>query len=566
MDVVYELSRSADGTSHVDVLESIVAQFPSFDQNRGIIRSIPNDYDGVPLGTTVTSVVDDAGQPVYYETEYDSGFLNLILGTDDFVHGRQSYVIEYSQNNVVRDFSDTTGSDEFYWDVNGTGWRQPFGRVTATILVHSDIVGELTGAFACYQGPLGGSAPCEGIVQLDAAPDGSAAFVASAAGLAPSETLTFAIAFAPATFVQVEPQEERAPLWSDVLGILLVILATGISVTSIVMRVRAGKDHPGRGIIVPQYSVPKLLNIMVAANLVARGAAYVPSQLVSLAVRRKIRMLGYAVTPGKAKYTLQLLDAEGVDDLESKLLVALFGSQPKPGALREIAPKDYTLGAAVRAVTSAVPKIALEKGFRLRPVNQGLGCGASALAMLLLVSSFVALGFAEPTPSGWLLLAAPLSFVTFFIAAFSAVRPAPLSETGAEHRDYLIGMKRYLELAEKERFRMLQSAEGADRIDIGDNRQVIKLYEKLLPFAVLWGIELSWLRELAVKLDPDESPDWYVGTTAFSPAVFSTTLSGLSKSATASPPSSSSGGSFSGGSSGGGSSGGGGGGGGGGGR
>lgn len=114
-------------------------------------------------------------------------------------------------------------------------------------------------------------------------------------------------------------------------------------------------------------------------------------------------------------------------------------------------------------------------------------------------------------------------------------------------------MKQYLELAEKDRSRVLQSVEGAERIDIGDNRQVIKLYEKLLPFAVLWGVELSWLRELAVKLEPDESPDWYVGTGSFSPTMFASSLTAPSTSATASPRSSGSGGgSFSGGGGGGG--------------
>jgi uncharacterized membrane protein YgcG len=129
----------------------------------------------------------------------------------------------------------------------------------------------------------------------------------------------------------------------------------------------------------------------------------------------------------------------------------------------------------------------------------------------------------------------------------------------------------YLELAEEDRFRMLQSAKGADRVDTSDGRQVVKLYEKLLPWAVIWGVEDSWARELEIQLQRSgEELDWYVGTSGFQSAYFLGALSGLAAgisspvSSGSSGWSSSGGSSFSSGSFGGGSSGGGGGGGGGG--
>ncbi len=155
------------------------------------------------------------------------------------------------------------------------------------------------------------------------------------------------------------------------------------------------------------------------------------------------------------------------------------------------------------------------------------------------------------------------------------MRPAVLTEAGAEQRDYLLGVRDYLQLAEADRFRMLQSPEGAERVDVGDKVQIVKLYEKLLPFAVLWGIEREWSKELAVYYEAGvSSPDWYVSSSAFNSMLFAQTLAGLTSSvtttATPTPVSSSwsgsGGGSFSGGSFGGGFSGGGGGGGGGGGR
>ena len=165
-----------------------------------------------------------------------------------------------------------------------------------------------------------------------------------------------------------------------------------------------------------------------------------------------------------------------------------------------------------------------------------------------------------------------IAFFAVFATLPLAWRSRTVTAKGADARDFLKGMKVYLDLAEKDRLQLLQTATGADRVDVGDDLQVIKLYEKLLPWAVVWGVETSWLRELAVRVDalPDK-PDWFVGTNGFETAAFASALSGFRTSITPPPSSSSSWGGSSrgssfGGSSGGGFSGAGGGGGGGGGR
>lgn len=106
---------------------------------------------------------------------------------------------------------------------------------------------------------------------------------------------------------------------------------------------------------------------------------------------------------------------------------------------------------------------------------------------------------------------------------------------------------------------MLQSPSGAERVDVGDELQLVKLYEKLLPWAVVWGVEKEWMRELELHVaQTDATPDWFVGRSGFEIALFSSAVRGMSTTMTA--PSSSSGGSTGGGFSGGGGGGGGGGG------
>lgn len=122
-------------------------------------------------------------------------------------------------------------------------------------------------------------------------------------------------------------------------------------------------------------------------------------------------------------------------------------------------------------------------------------------------------------------------------------------------------------MAETDRIRMLQSPEGAEKvariINGTDEAQLIKLYERVLPYAVLFGLESEWNKQLGRYYEATSTqPDWFMGSNgAFNAVVFTSAMSSFSTANNyASSVSSSSGGSTGGGFSGGGGGGGGGGG------
>ncbi|MET4781636.1 DUF2207 domain-containing protein [Glaciihabitans sp. UYNi722] len=584
-DADFYLSRDTENHATLTTVETFVAKFPSSDQNRGIIRAIPNDYDGVPLNTAVTSVTDASGAAVHYDTTTSNGFTELALGTDDYVHGEQSYVITYTQQNVVRHFADTN-DDELYWDTNGTGFDQPFGRVTARVHVDPSITSFLTDHDACYRGAEGSTDTYTCDITRSTDTDAAGAlFTASTTGLEARQNLTVAIGFTSDTFVQVPAETQPGdsgpaadpPWWSNLVAWLLAAIAAAGGVFAVLRRTVLGpQDSRGRGITIPQYSPPKGLNLMEAAALVRRTGSGFAAQFVSFAVRGNVRILDYPLEKDDGDYTLQFLHADNVDDDENRLLRELFGDGLPVGATRALGVVDDTLAGKLSAIQSGVGARLISRGLRAKVSSIG-GVVVMIAAFLLLFLSigltvlFSALGAFSP----WLILAIAISFILIFVAAGVAVRPAVLTDAGADQRDYLLGVRDYLQLAEADRFRMLQSPQGAERIDVGDKVEMVKLYEKLLPFAVLWGIEREWAKELAVYYDAGvRSPGWYVSSGTFNSLIFAQTLGGFSSSVTTTStptpsPSSwsgSSGGSFSGGSFGGGFSGGGGGGGGGGGR
>ncbi len=570
----YTVSRLADGTSHLDVVETLVARFPDFDQNHGIIRAIPNDYNGVDLGTVVKSVTDQNGQAVRFQERRQGGFVDLTIGGDAFVHGAASYVISYSQTNVVRSFADTK-SDELYWNINGTGWSQPFGLVSAMVHVDPALVPSLSGNAACYVGVQGATTACPIATPTPATGAQHADYAASAQHLTAGQTLTVSIGFAPGTFVtpQQAPVPVPVPVGVDLLSGAVGLLSLALLALAIAARVRSGRGAPKAGFIIPQYSEPDGITIVQSANLMARPATAIPAAIVRLAVRKNLRILDYETAAGAKPYSLQYLGKTGTNVEDQALLDIIFGAQPAGGETVAFGPSNQTVMRGLEALSTAAAASLQPAGFLSRP--QGRGTGALLVSAQLIVGFFAVVIFAVSASryysiSAFLLPAMVVGALAFIGTIIAAARPLRPTERGAQAREFLLGMQMYLTLAEKDRLRALQSPSGADRVDVGDNRQMIKLYEKLLPWAVLWGVEDQWMKELAVRVESlPEQPDWFIGANGFNALLFAGAIQGFSTAMVAPVAESSwggngNGGSFSGGSFGGGFSGGGGGGGGGG--
>ncbi|HRQ86914.1 MAG TPA: DUF2207 domain-containing protein, partial [Candidatus Saccharibacteria bacterium] len=156
-----------------------------------------------------------------------------------------------------------------------------------------------------------------------------------------------------------------------------------------------------------------------------------------------------------------------------------------------------------------------------------------------------------------------VSVLSLIVSMLMLLGMQPLTEKGARLKEYLDGLEMYIKLAEKDRLKALQSPEGAQKssIDTDDSKQMVRLYERVLPYAILFGLETEWAKVLEVQYgEHNTQPDWYSGHGVFNAALFSTSLHSFTSStaSTFSSPSNSSssglgGGGFSGGGGGGGS-------------
>ncbi|MDQ2697509.1 MAG: DUF2207 domain-containing protein [Actinomycetota bacterium] len=550
LDVEYQLGRTDDGTSTLTVVETFVAVFPDIDQNRGMRRIIPDSYQGAPLHPRLVSITDENGADRAAEVESDDGEYIMTSRADGFVHGRQTYVFTYVLENVTRYFSDT-GSDEFYWDVNGTDWAQPFGRITARVTMPAELQDARTGEQSCYFGYFGATQTCP-IADVDGGVE------ASVESVQPYQTMTIAIGFEPDTFTEFDSSYFASPWGWLQSGVALLGLG-GALVWAVVVRRRHLRDEPGRPVIIAEYTPPRVIDALESAVLLGYTTKAIPAEVLEQAVVGSIRIEeGPPKWFGGVRLKAVLVDPSLADGDGRMLLPGLF-PMGVPGEEFEFGRTDTRFSTTAQTVLKAATTELTTRGLRRRvPVSARAWpvLLAIASAALVVLSGIAALSaFVMPLVPIVLLVGAILTV----IVVSGLVSRKPLTAAGAEVRDHLLGLKQFIEWAEADRIRMLQSPQGAERVpvDISDPRQKLKLYERLLPYAVVFGQEKQWASELAVLYGDERSPAWYAGSAGFNAAAFSAGISNLSSSASSS---SSSGGSSGGGSAGGGGGGGGGGG------
>lgn len=218
-----------------------------------------------------------------------------------------------------------------------------------------------------------------------------------------------------------------------------------------------------RRIIVPQYAPPRNLTVMAAAELVGEPRRAVAAQLIDLAVRRAIE-ISRPVEPNRRR----MFDIRVMTD---------------PSELR---PDEAALVRAVLVPTSARVGDSVTIARRTERGRAERIRDAHRQAAARLVVG----GFATQAP--WIQ---------------RIWRRTPLTPTAAAEPliDHLWGLRDYLDLAEKDRLAFLQSPEGALRREALDGRSVFQLNERLLPYAVIFGMQDRWARELELTAEQSAS-------------------------------------------------------------
>ena len=542
----YYLSKDSEGRSTMKVVEKLTAEFVNFNQNKGIERAIPSYYDGHSISSQLKSLTRNGQTEPIYDQKSDSNFTIISTGTDEYLNGTQTYVFTYTLRDVVKNFDN---HQELYWDTNGTGWAQPFDSLTVRVHLDDSIKGAFfTGAVSCYQGRQGSNKTCSSKTV------GNVVTFSSDGPLQAGENVTFDLSFTAGTFTGYKLT------FGDIIPYLFMLISLFLFIVLIIIKIRYGRNYPGKGTIIAEYLPPADVSVLLAAEIANKIPKSSTAQILDLAVRHKIKIIESekkALFGKNTDYTIELIDINGLDQNELSFVDVLFGNN-QIGNSYTFNKYDSAKAVQMKKIFESIKKDSENKGYRVKKSSRNI------LQIIMMISMYSLAGIAifvslsnnnnNVTTVGIIVMIA--LFISTSLFRLSSLRP--LTASGRELYDYLKGLEIYIKLAEADRIRVLQSPEGAERkpVDTDDTASMIILYERVLPYAVLFGVEKEWLKQIGTFYENTKSsPDWYSGVNGFNAAMFVSSVSSFSSYSSSSSFSSSSGaggGGFSGGGGGGG--------------
>lgn len=558
----YYLSQADDGTSRLRVVEEFTAVFPSSNQNHGLTRVIPyTNQDGQNLTMVSDNYLEinvwhNGIEERPYKIEGGDGYFTVYLGdASTYVHGEQIYKLEYEFRNVITKFDeDGKKWQELYWDTNGNDWSQRFENVTVNLhFEDSKIASAFTGDAWCYVGRYGSSDQSR--CKITQSSDG---LTFTANKLSARENLTFDVEFQPDTFTVPGQRYDYTVFFIFIIE-LLVTIAILIAFFVCYQQSKAKREYYQGLFVKPEYTPPQGFSVAeMAENYIKSGSLgnSKVATLMELAVKGKveIRKLESKTKLGKTK-TMWRIRVKSIDLSAEQItmLRILAGGKTNISVGDDIEVKAHTATNSLiklgqdfaRQTRDALRKKGLmesnpkAKGSAEPNAKNPCGTLVAITSVLAFISIFVNIFVLDDDVSYRAVLGGTPLIITVFalpwlVLIISVILSSKLSpyftmtEKGLMYSKYLDGLKLYIKMAEKDRIEFLQSVKGADTSHQG----IVKLYEKLLPYAVIFKLEKSWLGELSRYYEYKDvsAPTWYFGVGAFSAHDFSAAMLAASSS------------------------------------
>ena len=514
-NVRLELGRDRNNRSTLKTIETITADFPP-DQNHGITRQFVKKYDGHATGFALESVKDEHG----VDLEYHQNGSTLRIGNKNaYVSGVKTYVITYTQRDVTRYYSDTQ-KDEFYWNAIGTDSPVPVAAATVTLKLDTALAGKAKTNIQCYYGALQAKNTCESTVS-------GAEYSLRVNNLGQHQGVTIALGFEPGTFAAYQPSlRERLP------NIILTgaAAAFGVGIVILVFCSRKWKKKFAKELaqaaairrqpVAPEYIPPADRSVVESMAVLGwhNFSKALSAQVVDWAVRHIIEIR----QTGTGKHDYMFVAKKSFADTskyEQTLAAAIFGNDPAAGTERtftQIKQKSYSVSSRFLSVCRQIKRgeLFLYNRKEISLYTTWLVTSLTSVAVIFFIILWLLGDDAEGgnvSPLAVIVCAGAAILNVAIAAIMSRCAQNRLSAQGEELKRYLRGLKLYINAAEVDQLRMLQSPEGADKVgDVAsDNGALVRLYERCLPYAIVFGCEREWNKRLGQLYEElNESPDW----------------------------------------------------------
>lgn len=484
------------------VEEQIVYDFEN-NLSHGIYRDIVSkNSEGDPIILEVISVSSEKNESYLFSAEKNDGhFLIKIGDPEKLISGIKEYYITYRVLGAITYYDQY---DEIYWNATGNDWNVKILKSEAMVILPANTQPKQQ---SCYYGPLGSSLEC-GM---------SDNIFSSGTVLNEKEGLTVAVGF-PKGSVSFYQAPKPSLIERILITFWPLVIPIGVFILMFTRWLKKGRDPKGKGVIIPQYDVPDNLTPLEVSCLIRDGFnnKNISAEIIYLATQgfikvRQIEDKILGLIP-KKDYEFTLLKEEGLlsNEFDRKIVRAIFGESGEVGGVAKLSDLNNTFYKYLKDIyNSVIDGVLAKKYYKNFPklsCKEGLIVGFSFA--LLFVIGGISLNI-ENSVNGMvklLVLGSSLLGALIIWFVFNRLMPAK-TKRGVEIKEYLLGLKKYLEVAEKDRIEFHNAPEKKPEI-----------FEKLLPYAMVFSVEEDWAREFeGIYTTP---PSWYEGQGSFSVVTF----------------------------------------------
>ncbi|HAO52614.1 TPA: hypothetical protein DCQ85_04080 [Candidatus Magasanikbacteria bacterium] len=493
---VSNIKINSDASFHVE--EKIDYDFENLEKH-GIYRDIVYKYNindkTYIINIDNVSVTDENNNKVNFVVSDIRGIKNIRIGDADIlVSGRKTYIINYDVERALNSFEN---NDELYWNVTGNGWNVPIENVETIIeLPTSSPI--MDSQVTCYAGDYGSKDTCTSFdfkFVANSTEDISGA-VFHTKDLLANQGMSVVLGFAKNIVnIKVEEPLPTIPLWLSI--ILLIVVFGGLPIFVLIVMILLwyfkGRDENLHDPIIAQYDSPENLPPGVVGTILDERVDKqdVSSEIIYLAIAGyfKInRLESKKFLIKSVDYQLDKLKEadDNLKEYQKILLNAFF----KKGNSVKLSTLKYELFADFKKATKEMYNFVSDNNYFVKNPTK------VRLYYNIIGMVFVGLGmFTFPVLTMFSVLGLGVSGV--IIILFAAVM-SKRTLKGIKARNYILGLKEYIKVAEKERIKFHNAPEK--------NPQT---FEKFLPYAMVFGLEKEWAKQFeGIYL---EQPTWYSG-------------------------------------------------------
>lgn len=498
----------------IDVIETITFQPSSYIERHGLEWRYPYEYFAKGFKRpTEFKIKEISYYPLSTPTqitknkftrENENGWANIRIGDPGILINEVFvYVIKYELKYSSISYFDT--HDEIYFNVIGPGWNVPIDKAEATITTPAKITEAI-----CFTGP-DGSTQRDCNIQMNE----NKLVVNPNQILQPYEGYTIAIKQPVGTFDDTRKQQAI----SIILGNIFALIPVPLAILLFAFQKKFGKNE--KLTVIPEYEPPKGMDALSSRILL--GTPLKPKDLSALLIQLAIK--GY--------YKIR-----EYKEREYEIVKGVKGYESEPEHIKHLLDWIFAFGDVVplnkmENFYTTSSKVLTESKSYLK----GLGYFSSSRQSKKTILSIIGLGlfFLAPFAISFIQLFVPVLIgigVSGILLFFFSLKIETRSKEGNEIYYKLQGLKMYINTAEKERIKFHN-----------DPAKYKGVFEKLLPYAMIFNLEKKWAEEF--KDIYTQTPEWYEGDfTTFNTVYLSNSISSFSRDVTktAVPPYSSSGG------------------------